>query len=243
MPPHRAVRSVAEALPLNEGPEEQVEDLLDVLCAQPAPAIHQQQTKHVQGEVSQSCLRVCQEEEEGQMKKPTWRLSKPGGKHHPKLTLFPNSLLDALLPSLTPCATQMTGCSTASLGSLPSQAPAPIALFHFHFHPSSPNLPTKGRTRPERGCSELSVPSQLSRGIIPQSTHGDGSVPKTGEKEGSDCSQEKGTLLRTIFLVFTNTFPSSNVQFSRRKTPVGVCRLPSCGRSSSQQEDGRTTTG
>jgi len=32
---------VAEALPLNEGPEEQVEDLLDVLRAQPAPVIHQ----------------------------------------------------------------------------------------------------------------------------------------------------------------------------------------------------------
>lgn len=105
MPPHRAVRLVTKALPLNEGPEEQVEDLLDVLRAQPAPVIHQQQTKHVQGQVSQSCLRVCQEEEEGQMKKPTQCRSKPGGKYHPKLTLFPNSLLAALLPSLTPCAT------------------------------------------------------------------------------------------------------------------------------------------
>lgn len=115
---------------------------------------------------------------------------------------------------------QTTCCSTASLGSLASQAPAPITLFHFHFHPSSPNLPTKGRTRPERDCSECPVPSQLSQEIIkPQSTHRDGSGPKTGEKEGSDCRQKKGTLLRTIFLVFTNTFPPSNVQFSRRKTP------------------------
>lgn len=236
MPPHRAVRLVTEALPLNKGPKEQVEDLLDVLCAQPAPVIHQQQTKHVQGQVSQSCLRVCQEEEEGQTKKPIQHLSKPGGKHHPKLTLFLNSLPDALLPSLAPCATR---CGTASLGILLSQAPAPITLSHFSFHPSRPNLPTKGCTRPDHGCSEFSVPSQLRRGITkPQSMRGDSSVPRTGEKEGSDCTQEKGTVLRTIFLVFVNTFPSSKVQFSRRKTPVGVCRLPSCGRSKSQQEGG-----
>lgn len=115
----------------------------------------------------------------------------------------------------------------------------PRSLSHFHFHPSSPNIPTKGRTRPERGCSESSVPSQLNQVIIkPQSTHGDGSVPKTSEKGGSDCNQEKGTLLWTIFLDITNTFPSSKVRFSRCKALVGVCRLPSCGRSKSQQEDG-----
>lgn len=105
MPAHKAARLVAEALPLNEGPEEQVEDLLDILCAQPAPVIHQQQTKHIQGHVSQSCLRVCREEEDSQKKKPTRCLSKPSGKHHPKLTLLHNSLPDTLLPSLTPCAT------------------------------------------------------------------------------------------------------------------------------------------
>lgn len=39
---HTAGRLVTEALPLNEGPKEQVEDLLDVLHAQPGPVIHQQ---------------------------------------------------------------------------------------------------------------------------------------------------------------------------------------------------------
>lgn len=58
---------VTEVLPLNEGPKEQVEDLLDILYAQPAPVIHQQQTQQVQGQVSQSSLRVCQEEEEDQI--------------------------------------------------------------------------------------------------------------------------------------------------------------------------------
>lgn len=163
MPPHRAARLVAEALPLNEGPKEQVEDLLDVLCAQPAPVIHQQQTKHIQGQVSQSCLRVCQEEEEGQMKKPTQCLSKYGRKHHPELTLF--SQEPASCSSRQPntlCRMQMTCCGTASLGSPPSQSPSLTTLLHFHFHPSSPKLPTKRCTRPERGCSKCSVPSQLN---------------------------------------------------------------------------------
>lgn len=52
----RAVRLVSEAIPLNEGPKEQVKDLLDVLCAEPAPVIHQEQAQQVQGQVSQSCL-------------------------------------------------------------------------------------------------------------------------------------------------------------------------------------------
>lgn len=123
---HRAGSLLTLALPLNKGPKEQVEDFLDVLCAQPAPVIHQHQTKHVQGQVSQSCLRVCQGRG-GNMKK-----------HHPKLILFSptwrpscthrqpaaaQTAWDPALPTLTSSSSRQPQSPTkgCTKGSVPSQ--------------------------------------------------------------------------------------------------------------------------
>lgn len=128
-----AVRLVAEALPLNEGPKEQVADLLDVLRAQPAPVIQQQQTQHIQGQISQSCFRIWQEEEEGQVKKSTLCLRKLDGKHHPKSLLSPGACLSLFSPAL--CC-----CGTARLRSSPSRVPAPGTL-SFPFSFEQPQIP------------------------------------------------------------------------------------------------------
>lgn len=154
---------VTPASPLNQGPKEQVEDLLDVLCAQPTPVIHQHQTEHVQGQVSQSCLRVCQKEE-GQMKKPSQ--GKSGEKHHPKLILFS--------PAWLFVHTQMTCCSPNSLGPCP-----PHSDSHLSRQPQSPT----------KDCTKGSVPYQLNSRFI-KSQFRDGHVPKTGESSG-DGSQEE----------------------------------------------------
>lgn len=60
-------------------------------------------------------------------------------------------------------------------------------------------------------------------------------VTKTGEKEDCD-SQEQGTL-RTILPSFPECFPFLLHAVLRHRALLGVCGLPSCGRSESQQDD------